>query len=495
MRVMSRLALVIALLAVSVPTLQAGHLQGDCPLSLVAQNPPATNFDLSPHGVFRNGNLVHVLRGQVLSTYTVNDIGDLTVAREDFVGSMGARETEGGVAFGNGHLFISSEAGLEIYDLRNVRAGGNAPILVSRTANLHYRRLAVRGNLLAGTYPISDYPCAPGVLLSCFNTVDLINITNLAAPVRVSMLNSAESRLFLGFHDVGFANQFLITTTESGVIAFNVDNPAVPVLVSTFSTAGRSIISNGTNIFGAISDYQIDLFTVRTSGLIERVSVMTAPQYMTIERANRIAFSRHGWLDEANGRVVALINEIDPQTQQPARTIAFDVFDLTAPFWEGSAQRIYENVSMLEDDEVKYNPVVVGPYVYTVGESTGLQTWGACGVVTGRIELDSLFHLPCGGAEIHGWVTGAQKIANVELFLDSGALGAAALGQTRNDVSSRTPVQTFRINVNLDNTTRGEHILRAVGTDTFGNRRQFASQRIFFPGPGANCTTRRRSVR
>jgi hypothetical protein len=139
----------------------------------------------------------------------------------------------------------------------------------------------------------------------------------------------------------------------------------------------------------------------------------------------------------------------------------------------------------------------VGSFVYVVGEESGLQTWGACGQVTGRIELDSPQHLTCGGAEIHGWVTGVQKIVNVELFLGATPLGAAQVGgPVRTNVSSSTPVYNWRVNVNLDATARGEYTLRAVGTDILGNRKQFASKRLFFAGPGANCTVpRRRSVR
>ena len=71
---------------------------------------------------------LHVCAARSLTTYTTNDVGNLTIVREDFVGSMAARETEGGVAFADGFLYISSEAGLEIYDLTNTRAGGTAPV-------------------------------------------------------------------------------------------------------------------------------------------------------------------------------------------------------------------------------------------------------------------------------------------------------------------------------------------------------------------------------
>ena len=77
-----------------------------------------------------------------------------------------------------------------------------------------------------------------------------------------------------------------------------------------------------------------------------------------------------------------------------------------------------------------------------------MQTYGACGQMTGRIEFDCVAGTVCGGAEIHGWVTGTQKIANVELFLDGGSLGSASLtGPPRIDIPSTTPVSTWRVAV------------------------------------------------
>src|SRR5947207_8338147 len=150
MRVFSRIALAVVCVAVLSAAVALGQPQvATCPLTLVAQNAPATDFYKSPHGVFRFGTQVFELRGQTLTTYTVTDLGDMQVAREDFVGSMAGRESNGGTAFSNGLLFVSSEAGLEIFDLRGVRPGGSPPLLVSRTPNVHYRRLAVCGTMLA----------------------------------------------------------------------------------------------------------------------------------------------------------------------------------------------------------------------------------------------------------------------------------------------------------------------------------------------------------
>lgn len=500
MRVLSRIALV-AVLLISASTLTADHYQSDCPLSLVDSTPAATDFELSPHGVFRSGSTVYVLRGNVLSSYTINDLGNLGTPREDYIGSLGARETEGGVAFSNGFLYISSEHGLEIYNLTNTRPGGTAPVRVTRVAGLHYRRLAVSGNRLAGLYPGTDIPCAPNAI-NCPNQIDIFDITNVASPVFTSSISTNTNiyRNHISFNDIAFNSGYLISTAEGGTAAWDVSNAGSPALISYLQAfPGKWLVSSAGNVIGVGNDLVIDLFNVRPgmAPFFQRRSLVSAPMYLTIDRGNAIRFHPRAYFDDATVRLVTMIEEIDPMTLEPARTIAFDVFDLMVPFYEGSAERIYEDVTMTVDDEVKYNPVLVGSYVYVVGEETGVQTWGSCGLVSGRIELESPTWLTCNGAEIHGWVTGPQKIVNVELFLNTTSLGSAQLGgPPRFDVSSKTPVTTWRVAVNLDATARGEYQLRAIGTDILGNRKQFANKRLFFPGPGQNCTTpRRRSVR
>jgi hypothetical protein len=96
MRGWSRLALVVVLFFTT--AVSADHVQGECPLSLADSTPAGTAFERSPHGVFRSGNLVYVLRGNTLTTYSTNYTGNLTIAREDALFDLRARETEGGVA-------------------------------------------------------------------------------------------------------------------------------------------------------------------------------------------------------------------------------------------------------------------------------------------------------------------------------------------------------------------------------------------------------------
>ncbi|HSP17609.1 MAG TPA: hypothetical protein VLV78_22885 [Thermoanaerobaculia bacterium] len=497
MRVLSRVALVV-IVALSAVPLFADHLQADCPLTLVGNHPAGSDFNLSPHGVFRSGSQVFVLRGQILSTYTISDLGDLPDPREDFIGSLGARETTGGTAFSGGFLYVSSEAGLEIFDVRNVRAGGSAPALVSRTPGLHYRRLAVNGNTLAALYPMTDMPCYPNGTSFCFNTIDLFDVSNKSVPFRTGSISSLASRSFLGWNDIAFNQGFLFAAGEGGTVGFNISNPATPVSLGQIAVPGKFLISNSTTLLAVGNDQTINIYNVALSGAISLFQVYVLP-FETIQRANPIAFHRQGFIDEQNGRMVTMVDEIDPETLMPARTVAIDVFDFTVPLWEGSYERIYENVSYTAPDEVKYNPMAVGPVVYVVGSLSGLQTYGACGQMAGKIEWDGTQAINCDVPEIRGWVTGDQKIANVELFLDGGSIGTTTVGgPPRKDVSSRTPVFTWRINFDkavLNSTSDAPvpHTLRAVGTDALGNRRQFASQPLLL-FKGSNCTTRRRSV-
>jgi hypothetical protein len=498
MRVWSRIApVVLALLLV--PSAQANHETADCPLSLADSTPAGTSFHLSPHGVFRSNGRVYALRGQVLTTYATTEVGNLSIEREDFVGSMAARETEGAVVFSNGRLFISSEAGLEIYDLRNVRAGGNAPILVHRAAGFHYRRMVISGNRLAGLFPATDMSCHPDGGSFCTTHIDLVDITTLTNPTILSRIESYPFIDRRAWNDIAFNQGYLIAVGEESLLAFDITNPTAPrEMFSDDDMRGRFLISDGNNFLGVGDDDAIWVYDIRAGvfPFFNRQRLITIPQYLTIDRANDIRFNRHGFWDASGARLTTLIEEVSPMNLKPARTIAFAVYDFTVRQDEGSASRVFENVTLVNDDEVKHNPVAVGNYVYVVGERTGIQTWGSCGVAAGKIELDSPTHLTCGGAQIHGWVTGQQKIVNVELFLDNQVLGAATLGPIRTDVSSPTPVSMWRVNVNLDNTARGEYQLRAIATDALGVRRQFAERRIFFEGPGRNCTIpRRRAVR
>ena len=512
MRVWSRIALIFVFVFAA-PILCADHFRAECPMSLVDTTPAAADFDVSPHGVFRNGTLVHVLRGNRLITYNTNDVGNLDIARDDIIGSLAARETNAGVGFGNGFLYISSEAGLEVFDLRNVRAGGNEPILLTRVAGRHYRRLAVNGTRLAGLYPVGDLPCYPSGTIGdpCHTTIDVYNITAPASPTLLFTLDSRTPGPFgtvnKGHDDIAFNFGFLMVLSESNVTAGNVlaaynVSGAAPVKVTfDLPVTGKWLISNGSNVLGIGSDYLIYSYNVdpTTFGFFTLTKLVALPEYLMLDRANAIRFHNEAFFDDANARLITMIEEVDPMTLEPARTIAFDVFDYTVHQFEGSAERIYEDVTFTSEDEVKYDPIAAGAFVYVVGEESGVQEWGACGRATGRIELDSPLHLSCGGTEIHGWVTGTNKIVNVELFLDNTSLGSTSVGgPARTDVSSTTTVFTWRIpNINLDATPAGSRVLRAIATDALANRRQFASKRLYVPGPGlGNCSVpRRRSVR
>lgn len=497
MRVFSRTLVLLSIAVLSAPAVLGQPNVATCPVTLVAQNAPATDFYKSPHGIFRFGSQVFELRGQTLTTYAITDLGDMQVAREDFVGSMAARESNGGVAFNNGFLFVSSEAGIEIFDLRGVRAGGTPPLLVSRTPGVHYRRLAVFGNTLAALFPATDMPCFVNGSPTCFSVVDLYDIANLANP-RIAGSISSRGLNLASFNDITFNYGMLIVTGFHGTGAWEVSNRANPMFFSGTDTPGTFLVTNSTNLLGIGNERQIVTYTIAQPGNPNFFNFFTpitlhTPAPVGDERANRIVFHPQASFDDQSNRIITMLDELDPQTLQPARTIAFDVFDYNVFMYEGSFPRVYEQISFMPtNDEVKWNPLGVGPLIYVVGELSGLQTYGACGQMSGKIEFPGVGGLGCSGAELHGWVTGALKITNVEVFLDGGSLGSASLtGPPRTDVPSTTPVTPWRITVNLDQTSKGLHNIRVVGTDANGNRRQFASQQVLFPGPGLNCTRRR----
>lgn len=476
-----------------VPAAVASHFIGDCPVSLIGSTAPTSEFFSSPHGTFRNGSVVYLLRGDVLTTLNLTDLGDTSVARQDRISTLAGVEDEGDTAYSNGFLYIVSEAGLEIFDLRNTHGGtgATAPVFSSRSRVPHYRRVAVSGNILAALFPANDLPCVPGYTPNCGNSIDLYNIADPTAPAFITRISSINN-FFIGFNDVAFANGYLWTTGLGGTFGFNLSNPALPQVVTVTGVRGDFLFTNGTNRLGVGQEKLIGIFHVGPANALTNIRVLTLPSIM--DRGNDLMFHPEAAFDDSE-RVITMIDEKDPQTLKPARTLAFDVFDLTIPPYDGFDDRLYENVSFVSPDEVKWNPMAVGPFIYVNGEVSGAQTYGACGLMAGRLELDTVGALPCGGAELHGWVTGANKITRVEVFLDNSSLGNARLTRERTDVPSKTPVVGFAINVNLDQVTKGDHTLRVIATDILGNRRQIFTRPVYFAGPGGNCTSRRRLQR
>jgi len=492
MGVKSRLSIILVVSFLFVPSVFADHLIADCPLTFVGSSEADSPFYRSPHGVFKNGSVIYVLRGQTLTTLAANDTGEVEVEREDFISTLAGRDVDGGTDYANGYLYVSSEAGLEIFDLRNVHGGvgGTAPTRVSRTITPHYREIAVFGNVLAAMFPIEDMPCVPQVNSTCRNKIDIYSITNLSAPVKVAEILSSTST-YLAFADIEWANGYLYATGPGGTFAFDLSNPALPTRVRSYTFTGDFLITNGSNLLAIGQRSQVGVFLVGPGPDLSYFSVYTLPSIFL--RGNELMFHQGGFLDST--RLVMMVDEEDPATGESARTIAFDVFDFTVPYQNGFDDRPMENVSFVFPNERKHDPILVGPFLYVLGEISGSQVWGACGQIAGGLDLDRVTTLSCNGAEIHGWVTGQKKVTQVEVFLDGSSLGFATLGDVRNDVSSRTPPVSWRLAVNLDNTSEGNHVIRVLGTDVDGNRRQFASDVFYFPGPGENCTNRRRTTK
>lgn len=469
----------------------AEHLQANCPLTYVGATDPASPFFLSPNGSFVNGSVVYILRGGTLTTMNITELGNVVVAREDYISAMANHDEDGGVTYSGGFMFVSGEEGLEIFDLRNVREGGSAPILITRKKTPHYRRLTVQGNQLAAIFPAKDLPCQANGTSRCRNQIDIYDITNLASPtLQVSII--ADSK-YIGFNDIKYANGYLYSTGFGGTHAWDTTtNPFFPIVRYTIPTIGSFLATNGKTVLAVGQETLIGVYTIQPLGRLDYFAVFTLPSIW--DHQNALMFHQDAYIDD--NRLITLVDERDPLTGKSARTLAFDAFDFSVPFYNGSDDKIYENVSFTFPDERKFAPLLVNSFVHVIGEVSGTQKWGSCDQMAGYVTWDVIQALPCGGAELVGAVTSKHKMTAVELYIDNDSLGFASLGEERYDVSNAPgPIRSFSINVNLDDETQGEHLLRAVGTDIFGNRRQFWTKEVYFPGPGENCTHRKRGAR
>jgi len=212
-----------------------------------------------------------------------------------------------------------------------------------------------------------------------------------------------------------------------------------------------------------------------------------------VGRGNPIVFHPQVAFDEILGvRMIALIDELDPLHRMPARTIALDVFDLSVPPSSGSDRHAFETVTRTYPDEVKSDPLVTSRFVHVIGSQDGVETWGGCDDVIGRIDTDDFPQLTCGDIEIHGTVTSGVTISVVDLILDDRYLGTATLGASsrRADLPGAV-VRNWSLRTNFGIVQPGNHRLTAIATDVHNKEHRFASQTVFLAG--TKCSQRRRA--
>src|SRR5437762_3892431 len=103
--------------------------------------------------------------------------------------------------------------------------------------------------------------------------------------------------------------------------------------VGVASRPGTFLVNNGTNLVGIGNPGSIEVvsFNLATGGFLSTFAIYNIPPYLTIDRANGIRFHPQAWFDIPSARLITVIDEIDPQTLEPSRSIAFDVFDFTVP--------------------------------------------------------------------------------------------------------------------------------------------------------------------
>jgi hypothetical protein len=508
LRVFGRAGLVVAL---SVVPALFSQVTTQCPLTLISTDKVSAEGGVSPHGLFVYGSRAFELRGRTLATLDVSDFGDMQIAREDAIDSLSAADPSAAVAFSDGLLYVSGGPGLEIFDLRSVRAGGNAPILVSRTAGLHYERIAVSGDIFAGiVVPALGATCAPVSDHACANSLDFIDIGNPAAPLLVRSVSSAgiDDR----FNDVAFAGRGLFAPGMVRTWSFVVEHPSSAVLAGSIPLPGAFVSTNGAKfgrwcagpLLGPCtspayvvigSNTQLSLLTFDANDPenlpLHLGAIYTLPHLTT--GGDSIAFHPQVAFDEIAGvRMVAMIDQLDPERVFPTRTLAFDIFDLQAAVPSDPNRRSFETISYTNSDEIKSDPVATGRFLHVTATGGGLETWGGCDEVTGRIATDDFPKLTCSDVEVHGTVRSATTISVVDVLLDNLYIGTATLSAVTGEVGSPgAPLQTWSLRTNFGIVARGDHRLTAVAMDVNLKEHKFASQTVFLAG--TTCTHRRRA--
>ncbi len=143
----------------------------------------------------------------------------------------------------------------------------------------------------------------------------------------------------IGFNDIAFANGYLYSTGMKGTHAFDVTNPALPGTVRAYPTQGQFLTTNGRNILGIGQESLVGVFTIGPGPDLSWFYVYHLPNAFNL--ANPIMFHPQAWISEQ--RLVTMVDEKDPMTGKPARTIAFDVFDFSIYPHDGFDDRLYEN--------------------------------------------------------------------------------------------------------------------------------------------------------
>src|SRR5262249_10883219 len=161
---------------------------------------------------------------------------------------------------------------------------------------------------------------------------------DVSDPTSPRMVGTIPSQAYQlgGFNDVAFNFGFLAVTGTNATAMFRITNPQFPALLTGAQTPGTFLVTNGSNLLGVGNDTSILTYGVSSTTAALTPMFLHTLATLRIEHSNPIMFHRQATFDEASSRLITLVDELDQQTMQPARTFAFDVFDYAVPMFEGS---------------------------------------------------------------------------------------------------------------------------------------------------------------
>lgn len=160
----------------------------------------------------------------------------------------------------NSHLFLGTQNGVVIYSIANP----NNPTLVSTYAHVTSCDPVVAQNNFAYSTLRTASRCNRGV-----NRLDVINITNMAQPLRELSLQMANPQ------GLGITQDFLFVCDNSNIRSYSLSNPSSPEHITDMYFEGCfDVIING-DVLIATSSTGVRQYTIETNGTLTTLGTIS----------------------------------------------------------------------------------------------------------------------------------------------------------------------------------------------------------------------------
>ncbi len=216
-----------------------------------------------------------------------------------------------------------------------------------------FRDILLYGNV--GYFALDDDTTAGGI--------DVMNLTNPAAPVFVSNIGSGQSNQ-LRNHDLFIDGHFMYVASNQNVMmkVYDITNPLAPTFVRTIITAGAAgddlhdmTVKNGRMYTSNLTNGIVQIYDVTN------MSVSVAPTLLTTFAGG---IRTHSTWPSDDGKLLAVAHEESNQTVD-----LWDISNLASPVKKFTINRTNAGI----DSHSPHDPVIIGDTLYVSWYQAGLQ--------------------------------------------------------------------------------------------------------------------------